>query len=151
MKYRQDVMDAVNRVHLLTDCADTALTRVYVTYPTSYTHNLCVSISGARSIYVVKTVAALLYSQLISQTDISMDSMAADIVAALYALCDALGDGTRVEITPEPFINMEDVSGIVVDELGDVCAQDGQYNPRATVYSKGDVVFSDYIGFLLSK
>lgn len=148
---KREIVQAIDGIHLLAECDDTDTSRVYVTYPTDFTQTLCITVSGIRSIWVVKTVASVLYTQLVQQTDRSVDSIAGEIVAALFNLAISIGETPDVELVPAPYVNMADVSGIVVEELGDVHAPDGQYNPRALIYSSGEIVWSDYIGLLFAE
>jgi hypothetical protein len=145
---KKELRLAINSIKLATEVEDTAIVRVYLAYPLDFTTPLAIDVTGVPASWVVKCVASILNHQVNTQEDKSVGRVYAECIRALHQLAENGGINATVEVMPTKFYNMENVSGIVCDELTDFASPDGQWNPKVTVVSAGEQVWSDYVGFL---
>lgn len=147
---KQSILDAVHSLNMTARVSDTGTTRVYLTYPLAFQQPLCVDVTGVPTEWVIKAVGAVMMSVLQTQDDSSEGEVYAHVIAALYSLASKAGVNPTVSVSATPYVNMENVSGIVCESITDAHLEDGQYNPTCSVYD-GEVegaVFNDYVGNL---
>ncbi len=143
-----DLRKYLSSLTLGVDVVDTPIVYVYLMYPMDYTQTLCIAVSG-NTMLVLKAACLALKRLHLKQPKTCAATFYADVTRQVMSFVYLLDRKALVSITPVKHCEMLDCSGIIIEELTNDGLDDGVWNPKITIFSKGIPVFHDYVEWLL--
>lgn len=150
MKKIVNKLQLINYLHsLVFTCpypSATDVTYIYFKYPYGYVPYLRITLKGCTANSIRSVVSGLLHIEQ-TQPDVGVGAAYASVLRGTFKCLDML-NATIIDMQPVPHCEMLQCSGVVVTSLTNDTLADGQFAPTVEVYSEGNLVFSDHIGWL---